>query len=467
VHKQLLVRNIIVLVLHNNACYMQIKNFVCAAILLLAACTAQQPPVTDGHPTWALQGNIYEVNIRQYTPEGTLNAFATHLNRLKEMGVQTLWFMPVHPVGVTDRKGALGSYYAVQNYTAVNPEFGTLDDWKALVKRSHKMGFKIIIDWVANHTAADHDWLKTHPDFYVRDSAGNAIAPFDWTDVRKLNYNNMAMQDSMIQALRFWVQETDIDGFRCDVAEEVPASFWKRAIDSLKKNKNVFMLAEGNAAWLHDAGFDQSYAWDEFSVLKKVATGEKTAKAIDSALTKLDTGYAKNTLRLYFTSNHDENTWNKADYATMPGNVHAPFAVLTQTMARSIPLIYSGQEEPFLDSLSFFYKDTIAFGKYQRAEFYRTLLNLRKANPALAANAEYRKLTTNQDDAIFAYQRSFQQNRVVVILNLSNKPVQFNFQDAPLTGNWRNVFTGKTEPPSNGMQLEPWAYRVYETRSKD
>ncbi|MEI9810177.1 MAG: alpha-amylase family glycosyl hydrolase [Bacteroidota bacterium] len=339
----------------------------------------------DGHPAWIMQGNIYEVNVRQYTSEGTFNAFEKHLERLKEMGVQTLWFMPINPIGKVDRKGVMGSYYAVSDYTAINPEFGTLSDWKAFVKHAHEMGFKVIIDWVPNHTSADHVWLTTHPDFFVKDSLGKAAVPFDWTDTRQLDYKNREMQDSMIASMRYWLANTSIDGFRCDVAWNVPASFWSRCIPELKKvNKDLFMLAEGDTAYLHPSGFDATYPWKMFHMMVKVAKGERPAFALDSIKALFDTLYPKNGLLLYFTSNHDENSWNKADYATMPGAIHAPFAVFTQTMYNGVPLIYSGQEEPVLDSISFFYKDTITFKKLGRSKFYKTLLELRKNNPGIS-----------------------------------------------------------------------------------
>jgi alpha-amylase len=419
----------------------------------------------DGHPAWILQGNIYEVNVRQYTPEGTFRAFSQHLQRLKDMGVQTLWFMPIQPISKKDRKGELGSYYAIANYTAINPEFGTLDDWKALVKQAHELGFKVIIDWVANHTGGDHHWLSSHPDFYVIDSATRQpVSPFDWTDVRKLNYKNQQMTDSMIAAMKYWVRETGIDGYRCDVAAEVPAAFWTRCISELRKEKNVFMLAEANEAWLHQAGFDATYAWDEFATMKRVASGQRNALSLDSALGRLDTGYADNALRMYFTSNHDENSWNGADWKTMPGAVHAPFAVFTQTVARSVPLIYSGQEEPFLDSLRFFYKDTITFGKYERANFYRTLLNLRRNNPALAGTAGFKKLATSNDAAIFAFERERDGNKVLVILNLTKTAQQFSFREGPSAKEWTNAFSGNKEPVDLGFGIEPWGYAVYEIR---
>jgi glycosidase len=419
----------------------------------------------EGHPAWIEQGNIYEVNTRQYTPEGTFKAFEPNLQRLKEMGVQTLWFMPINPISKKDRKGVLGSYYAVSSYTTINPEYGTLEDWKHLVNQAHDMGFKVIIDWVPNHTGADHPWLTSHPDFYEHDSAtGKVLSPFDWTDVRKLNYKNPALVDSMIAAMKYWVTQTNIDGFRCDVAGAVPKEFWTKCIGELRKLKNVFMLAESNDAWLHEAGFDASYPWDAFTMMKLIARGQRPAFGIDSVLKKVDSTYTKNAIRMYFTSNHDENSWNQADWKTMPGPVHAPFAVLTQTIERSVPLIYSGQEEPFLDSVRFFYKDTITFGKYQRASFYKTLLTLRKNNPALAANAPFKKLITSNDAAVYAFEREKKGSKVLVVVNLSKDPQHFTWKNLPSAKEWSNVFTGNKDAVDQGLSLAPWGYAVYEIR---
>jgi len=416
----------------------------------------------DGHPAWALQGNIYEVNVRQYTPEGTFNAFAKQLPRLKAMGVQTLWFMPINPISKVDRKGVLGSYYAVADYTAINPEFGTLDDWKKLVQEAHKLGFKVIIDWVPNHTGADHRWLTSNPDFYEKDSTGKPKYAFDWSDTRSLNYDNPIMADSMIAAMKYWITESNIDGFRCDVAGEVPTSFWKKCIAELKQVKNVFMLAEADKGELHEAGFDASYPWDMFATTKEIAAGKKDATFIDSIRLKYNTNHPANYMKMYFTSNHDENSWNKADYATMPGAVHAPFAVLTQTLSNSMPLIYSGQEEPFLDSISFFYKDTILFNKFERASFYQTLLTLRSSNAALAANASFSKEKIGNEKAVYAFTRAAGGKKILVITNLSNQPQTVSITNTTLHGKATDVFINAAVTiDANNITLNPWDYKVY------
>jgi len=418
----------------------------------------------DGHPGWIMQGNVYEVNVRQYSPEGTFKAFEKSLDRLKEMGVQTLWFMPINPISKIDRKGVMGSYYAVADYTAINPEFGTIDDWKALVKHAHELGMKVIIDWVPNHTGADHNWITSHPDFFIKDSAtGKPAVAFDWNDVRQLDFKNPVMEDSLINTMKYWISNTDIDGFRCDVAWNVPESFWNKCIPQLRKMKNIFMLAEGDKPYLLKSGFDAYYPWEMFHKMVEIAAGKSPAKSLDSVLAKYDAVYPSTAIPMYFTSNHDENSWNKADYATMPGAKHAPFAVFTQTMKNTVPLVYSGQEEPFLDSLSFFYKDTISFSKYQRAGFYKTLQNLRKNNPALAANASFKKVVVGDENAVFAYTREAGGKKVFVILNLSAKEQKIKVTDSSLQGEPYNVFMGKNEPlKGKEWMIEPWGYVVYE-----
>ena len=429
-------------------------------------------PVADtsaiAHPDWILQSNIYEVNVRQYTKEGTFNAFAVSLPRLREMGVDMLWFMPITPISKVDRKGVLGSYYAVQDYMAVNPEFGNMDDWKGLVKKCHELGFKVITDWVPNHTGGDNGWLTRHPDFFTHDSTGKIIPAFDWSDTRDLNYDNKEMRDSMIAAMKFWLTESDIDGFRCDVAGEVPMDFWNDCIHQLKTIKNVFMLAEGDKGVLHKAGFDATYPWDMFQTMKLVASEKRNALSIDSVLAHQDSSFPAGATRMYFTSNHDENSWNKSDYGTFPGGKHAPFAVFTQTMRNSLPLIYSGQEEPYLDSISFFYKDQIKFGKYSRASFYKKLLELRKSTPALATNASFLRVKLGDEKALYAYVREKEGHKVLVILNFSAKPQQVTISDASLAGEPMNVFMGTKEKLKQGQPfgIEPWGYIIYNYDSK-
>ena len=421
------------------------------------------------HPAWSGQSNIYEVNLRQYTASSTIKEFEKQLPRLRSMGVDILWFMPITPIGLTGRKmneTELGSYYAVKDYKAVNPEFGTMADWKAMVKHAHALGFKVITDWVANHAANDNGWIKTHSGFFSRDSAGNTIPPYDWTDVRKLNYNNKEMRDSMIDAMKFWLRETGIDGFRCDVAGDVPDDFWKECIDQLNKVKKVFMLAEGEAASLHTAGFDATYSWNIMREMGDLYSGKQNVQHFDSALNHSIAAFPADAYRMYFTSNHDENSWNGTEFEKY-GDAFKTFAVFTQTIYQSVPLIYSGQEIANKKRLKFFVKDPIDWGKnYPMASFYRTLLNLRKSNPALAASASYKKLTSTKDNAVFAYARQQGNYKVVVILNLSKQAQQFSISDKLVAGNPMNVFMGVREKvdEKHVFSVEPWGYIVYEYR---
>lgn len=417
----------------------------------------------NGHPAWMMQGNIYEVNVRQYTPEGTFNAFAKHLDRLKAMGVETIWFMPINPISKLDRKGTLGSYYAVSDYTAINPEFGTFDDFKKLVQAIHDKGMKVLIDWVPNHTGADHRWITEHPEFFVKDNSGKAAVAFDWADTRQLDYKNPIMQDSMIAAMKFWVKGTNIDGFRCDVAWNVPASFWNKSIPQLRKMKNLFMLAEGDSTYLPKSGFDAVYPWHMFKMMEKVAKGEKTALALDSINKENEMLYPANTIQMYFTSNHDENSWNHADFGTFPGAVHAPFAVFSQTMKNSIPLIYSGQEEPVLRALEFFEKDPITFKNFEREKFYKTLLELRKRNEALSANTSFKKVLVGDEKAVYAYVREKGNKKVFVILNFSGIEQSVSLKESSLLGKAYNVFEEK-EVLLNAKErkMKPWGYEIYE-----
>ena len=305
--------------------------------------------------------------------------------------------------------------------------------------------------------------MASHPDFYVKDSTGKAISPFDWTDARKLNYSNPQLVDSMISAMKYWIKESDIDGYRCDVAEEVPDAFWKKCIGELRKMKPLFFLAEGEKPWLHKAGFNATYTWSVFNVVKDIAAGVKPANSLDTIIEANQTAFDKKDLRMYFTSNHDENSWSKADYGTTPGDSHAPFAVFTQTMDHSVPLIYSGQEEPFLRAIRFFDKDTITFKNYLRSGFYNKLLSLRASNAALNAYSKYEKIKSNDDSRIFAYWRWNGDKKILVVLNLSPVEMEVNLKDIKLDGKAKEVFGGldKTFNKTYNAYLKAWGYKVF------
>lgn len=418
---------------------------------------------------WAHSTNIYEVNIRQYTAEGTFNAFAKELPRLKEMGVQTIWFMPITPISHKNRKGTLGSYYACSDYTAINPEFGTLSDFKNVVSEAHKMGFKVIIDWVANHTGWDHVWTLSNPHFYTKDEHNNFHPPFpEWQDVIHLNYDNNEMRRAMIEAMKFWIRECDLDGFRCDMAHLVPLDFWKQARTELDGIKYLFWLAETEDVNYHDV-FDASYAWEFLHTMEKYWKQETDIPGIDSVLNKYDSVFPKTVLRAFFTSNHDENSHSGSEYERM-GEAAKTFAVLCATWSNSIPLIYSGQEMPMINKrLQFFEKDFIPWtGEYQLHDFYKTLLNLHLRNPALRAgdmNVKTYRLKTTDDAHVFAYLKKNIEEEVLVILNLSAKNnLRIEIIDPLVTGIYMNVFSGASNDLTNEkiFNLGKWEYRVFE-----
>jgi len=468
--------------------YLNALALVCLTCLLALAACKTDPPYSDAKvqnvtatrgtqnvdlspPDWAKNANIYEVNLRQYTEEGTFKAFQGQLNRLKDMGVDILWLMPIHPISKTKRKGTMGSYYAVSDYKAVNPEFGTMQDFKDLVEAVHQKDMYIIIDWVPNHTGWDHKWIKENPNYYTRIN-GQIIDPinpetgksWDWKDVADLNYDNKKMRRDMIDALEFWIKEDiNIDGYRMDVAHGVPASFWTEVSTALHKIKKVFLLAEAEVPEFRNSGdFAMDYGWTFHHLLNKIAVEEKKASDIDKYLANDKRDYQKG-YHMHFTSNHDENSWSGTEFERM-GDGHATFAVLTATFD-GMPLIYSGQEEPLKRRLEFFEKDPIGFSEYQKADFYRTLLTLKKKNKALwngVHGGKLQRIKTGNDDHVFAFMREKDGDKVVVILNLTDQLQDIELEDSFYTGKYNNVFANSTQIVTKNleMKLNPWDYIV-------
>ena len=418
--------------------------------LLLAIClysctepTKKEVPASEtiSYPEKAKDMIIYEVNIRQYTPEGTFNAFASHLPRLKDLGVDILWIMPIQPIGEKNRKGGLGSYYSIRDYTAINPEFGTLDDFKSLVNEAHSQGMIVILDWVANHTSFDHPWTEIEG-YHNTDSLGNVTWPegTDWTDVADLNYDSKYMQDDMIASLRYWVNETDIDGYRCDVAGFVPMDFWSRAKDSLDVDKDLFMLAEWDEPNMHEV-FHMTYGWGLHHHMNEVAKGEKNADSLMSFIQNDLARYPNDAIRMNFTTNHDENSWNGTVFERF-GEGHKAWAVFAFTI-QGMPLIYSGQEAGLDKRLAFFEKDSIDWSEVKYREFYKKLTNIKHSNPALG-NGEFGgrpEFIATGNPMVIAYKRAKNDNEVTVVINLSNENQTVTL---PESTSFVDFFTGKT-----------------------
>ncbi|MBL7736497.1 MAG: DUF3459 domain-containing protein [Chitinophagaceae bacterium] len=416
---------------------------------------------------WAYNASFYEVNARQYTPEGTFKAFAESLPRLRDMGVDVLWFMPITPIGQEKRLGSLGSYYACSDYMAVNPEFGSLSDFKRLVDKAHRQGLKVIIDWVANHTAWDHVWTKTNPGYYKKNSAGSFYDNNGWNDVIDLNYYDHAMRESMIQAMSFWVKETGIDGFRCDMAHLVPLDFWRQARMRLDAIKPLFWLAETEHINYHEV-FDCGYAWNWMHQSEKFVKGQIGIEALRHTLQD----YAQQSVSsrfayLFFTSNHDENSWNGTE-SEKYGPADLCFATLACTW-NGYPLVYSGQELPNHKRLKFFDKDTIEWtGKCERHDFYKALLQLRARHPALSADPDISQtvlLTAGGGNMpVIQYLRAAGEKQVLVSLNLSDAPQSLQLETGHVSGTYKNIFTGEeiVLSASQNILLEPWGYSVLE-----
>ena len=397
---------------------------------------------------------VYEMNIRQATTEGTFAAAEKYLPELKNMGVDIVWLMPVSPIGVDGRKGTLGSYYSIIDYKAINPEFGTMEDFKSFLDAAHALDMKVIIDWVANHTSRDANWWKEgKEDWYVMDKeTGLPIVEYDWTDIAKLNYENVEMRKAMLDALKFWV-EMGVDGYRCDVAMNVPEDFWKNAWVEIRKiNPDVYLLAEGEEQWLHRGGFEATYAWELHHIFNAMAKGgsetknvagdgtiktdAKTVADLKEYLARDDKNYPAPAMRLMFTSNHDENSWAGTEFERM-GDAHKAFAALTFVLPKSQPLIYTGQEIGLNRRLQFFEKDSIEelvdldYGKEYR-DFYKMLCSFRHANKALAAGKDVAPIVylEGADENVLAFTREKEDNKVLCLFNFSAEPVKVTITEA-------------------------------------
>ncbi len=405
---------------------------------------------------------IYEANIRQYSPEGTFNAFTEDIPSLKKLGVKIIWVMPIYPISKTKSKGSLGSYYAVSDYTKVNPEFGTLADFRKLVKTAHDNNMYVVLDWVANHTGWDHVWLKEHPEYYTKDKSGviTHTVDTDWTDVADLNYDNKEMREQMKNDMLYWLKEENIDGFRCDVAGMVPVDFWEETVVALKKVKPIFMLAEGWEPELMKNAFDMGYSWDTHHKMNDIAKKKATVAAWDKRMKQIDSLYSKDDILMNFTSNHDENSWNGTVKERM-GDAAEVFAVLSY-LTPGMPLIYSGQEYDMDKRLLFFEKDTIIKKKGKFYPLYEKLGQLKNNNPALHGGknaASYTRIKTSNNNKILAFAREKDGKSVVFEANLTDESTKYTTDNS---GKYRNYFTGEIIERKVGeeYQLDAWEYLI-------
>jgi glycosidase len=432
-------------------------------------------------------GVIYEVNIRQYSPEGSFNAFTKDIPQLKELGVKIIWVMPIFPISQTKRKATggdnskfasdmpkeeqhkyLGSYYAVSDFKKVNPEFGTIEDFRNLVQTAHENGIYVILDWVPNHTGWDHVWIKEHPEFYTKNAKGEIIDPINpetgktwgWTDVADLNYDNQNLRKEMTADMLHWIKNENIDGFRCDVAGNVPLDFWKQAIPQLRKEKNIFMLAEAwEPALLKDNLFDMAYGWDGHHTLNKIAQGKETVKNFDAYIEKIIKDYEANDILMNFVDNHDENSWNGTIKSRL-GAAEEAMTALTYFMP-GMPLIYSGNEYGLEHSLKFFEKDSIPKTKGKQWELRAKLGKIKNEMGALNGGknkAAYKKITASNEN-VLAFERTKNGKKVIYLANFSSQPVEVSI---PVTGQYKNLMTGKPMDlnATQNYSMLPWQYYI-------
>ena len=424
----------------NYSNIIDMKKLIIAAAAMMALVCCKN--AADVHPEWTYDTVMYEVNVRQYSPEGTFAGVEAQLPRLKELGVDILWLMPMYKIGVVERKGTLGSYYAISDYCEVNPEFGTMEDFNHLLDAAHKAGFKVILDWVANQTAPDHVWMEGRPaDFYERDSLGNATWEYDWTDTRSLNYENEAVWAAQDSCMRFWLDK-GVDGFRCDAAGEMPAKFWQSVLPGIRKDyPQAYLLAEAEKPELAnpEETFDATYAWELHHLMNDIAKGDKGVPDLKAYLDKDASRFPASAFRLMFTSNHDENSWSGTEFERM-GEAAGVMAVLCFTLPQGQPLIYTGQEIGLSRRLQFFEKDPIEdWSPNEWTGFFKRLTALKHANPALAAGEKGGPIEyLDAPEGVFAFRRSVPGNTVTVWANLSEDIVTL----------------------ADGRQLTPWGYVI-------
>ena len=463
---------------------MRLKSILLLSLLILSCQNqseiARKPQVKTIEDTPFLPINeeiiskavLYEANIRQYSVEGSFNAFAEDLPKLKKMGVKIIWLMPINPISTKKSKGPLGSYYAVSNYTKVNPEFGTLKDFKSLVNKAHQLGMYVILDWVPGHTGWDHVWIKENSDYYLKNRKGEIIDPIDfrtgksfgWTDVADLNYKNMQMREALRKAMVYWVEETNIDGYRIDQAYAVPQEFYNKTFAILKRIKPLFLLAETDI--YHPGGlalvkkFDASYDWPGHHLSKKVAQGQKNALNYSRHIERTIKRYGPENIVVNFVSNHDENSWNgtieesygKAAYAFMALNYTIP----------GMPLVYSGQEYDLNKRLHFFEKDSFPKVPGKTMEFLQQLGALKNNHKALTSGlsgGSFKRLLNSKNDQILAFERERDGDTIVFIANLSKDYAQFTL---PYEGNFKRFQDFKNKRLSSSYQydMKPWEFWI-------
>lgn len=417
-------------------------------------------------PEWVKNATLYELNIRQFSQEGTLLAIIPELPRLKSLGIDIIWLMPIHPIGEVHRKGSLGSYYAVKDYWAVNPEFGTKEDLKRLIDAIHQQGMYVILDWVANHTSWDNTMVTDHPEWYMR-SRKNTFQSTRWRDyddIIELDYGNPELRRYMTVVMKYWLMEFDIDGYRCDIASFVPLDFWENLREELEEIKPVFMLAEAEDRELHRKAFDATYNWTLWNILHQIAVNHNSVKTLTEAyLAEHVSIFPKAGLRMNFTDNHDKNSWEGTPQENFGDALKA--AIVLSATFDGIPLVYSGQEAGLDRSLAFFEKDPIEWKNHDNASLYASIFALKHRNQALwngIHGGEMIRIMNDHTDQILSFVREKNGQKVIVFINLSKDTVLVQLDTSYDSGTYTNLFTGQSVDVQNTMivDMAPWDYLI-------
>jgi glycosidase len=451
-----------------------IRLLALAAALACAAPAAAQAPADRyapqdmsgvKHPDWAKDAVIYQINTRQFTREGTFKAAGRQLPRLKALGVDILWLMPIHPIGEKNRKGTLGSPYSIRDYYGVNPEFGTMAEFKEFVRAAHGQGMKVIIDWVANHSSWDNPLVAQHPDWYDRDWQGNYRPTpwWDWSDIIDFDFRQAGVRRYMADAMRFWVKETDIDGFRADVAAYVPVDFWEKVREDLEREKPVFMLAEAQMRDLHYKAFDASYGWGWYNALADIAKGKADVGALFGYFSENESAWPAGAMRMVYVENHDQNSWHGTQFETFgPALTNT---IVLSVAGEGIPLIYNGVEAGNPKRLEFFEKDPIVWREHPNGALYKRLIALKTRNKALwnaPWGARMVGIVNSAPSRVFSFVRQKDGHRVFAVMNFSAEEQKVTFKEGPHLGRYRDFDGGKavSVDAATQMTLAPWSYRL-------
>jgi len=442
-------------------------------LIMMSACSENtdpyqpEPYVKLDHPEWSKNAAIYQINTRQFTEEGTFKAAEKHLQRLKDLGVDILWLMPIHEIGEKNRKGTLGSPYSVKDYYSVNSEFGDLEDLKSFVNKAHDLGMYVILDWVANHTAWDNHLVERHPEWYARDWKGNFRPTpwWDWSDIIDLDFSKPAVREYMTQAMKYWVEEANVDGFRADVAGFVPVEFWKNVRRELEEVKPVFMLAEWESRDLHAEAFDMTYAWSWYEAVEQITMGDaEDLSPLYVYYSWNESAFPKKSMRMTFVSNHDKNAWEGTMYENFGEGLEA--AIVLSVVGEGMPLIYNGQEAGNDRRLEFFEKDPIEWKDHPIGELYKKLFVLMKENSALW-HSEWGttmiRVPNSSEESVLSFVREDNQSKVFAVFNFSDEWKSVEFTESLHHGEYINYFSYEAVgfDENSTLEIEPWDYRVF------